>query len=271
MKLVSAAKLKRAQDAALNGRHFTEELLSSLESVLGDLSVNFTHPVLPAHNKVRRRRIIVVGGERGLCGPYNTNLVRAVLSDTAESELEYEFIPIGRRMVAAAKRFNWNVIESFESLADDATEWPMEELVERCVKDFVAGEYDELCMYFTRFASAVSQAVTMRTLLPMTAIEEQMAEAFATETRGLDLRLKYDPLPEEMFEKLYPLTLLSFVRLAGLESKASEHAARMTAMDAATNNASELLEKLKLFYNRARQSAITTELMDVIGGAEALE
>ncbi len=271
MKLVSAAKLKRAQDAALNGRHFTKELLASLETVIGDLPSTFNSSVLRAHDDVKLRRIILVGGERGLCGPYNTNIIREIQSDLTASDVKNEFIPIGKRMVIAAKRFNWDVVEAFEDLSEDATTWEMDEIVNKCVDDFVAGEYDELCIYYTEFVSAVTQNVTKHTLLPMSALGENVTTALATNSGHMDPRLKYDPLPEKMFEKLYPLTLLAYIKLAGLEAKASEHAARMTAMDAATNNASELLDKLKLYYNRARQSAITTELMDVIGGAGALE
>lgn len=272
MKLVSAAKLKRAQDAALNGRHFTNELRDSLDTVIGDLPSTFNSPVLQAHEDIKRRRIILVGGERGLCGPYNTNIIREIHNDLTGSDVKNEFIPIGKRMVLAAKRFEWDVVESFEDLSEDATVWEMDEVVQKCVDDFVAGEYDELRIYYTEFVSAVTQNVKKYTLLPMSATGEKVDDALPTKGAAcMNPKLKYDPLPETMFEKLYPLTLLAYIKLAGLEAKASEHASRMTAMDSASNNANELLEKLKLYYNRARQSAITTELMDVIGGAGALE
>ncbi len=272
MKLVSASKLKKAQSATLNGRHLTKELILTLKTLLADLPSGFSSSAIETREKVNKKRIIVIGGERGLCGPYNTNLARRIQSDYADSlnkGIKVDFIPIGRRAVSFIARNNWEIVESFEGLPEDASAWPIEDVLNKSVEDFISKKIDNLSLYYTRFESVVSQSVVREVLLPLGENENLRIEEDVNRGGGFDL--KYDPLPKKMFEDLYPFVLLSVIRLAGLESKASEHAARMTAMDAATSNASELLDKLRLYYNRARQSAITTELMDVIGGAEALE
>ena len=273
MKLVSAAKLRRAQEAAENGRSFGNRLQEVLASVLDDLPEGFSHPMLEARAKVKKRRILVIAGERGLCGGYNSNMAKALQAEVDSASCELDFVIIGQRGVLAADRYNWKVVDSHVRLPEDVGLWPVSEIGEQLIGAFGAGDCDEVVVFYTKFQSAMTQVVTREVLLPFARIEaasaggEEIAEA---EDKQFS-KNKYDPSPERIVAQLLPLLLTTKVCQAGTESKASEHAARMTAMDSATRNADELIEKLRLYYNRARQSAITRELIDIVGGAEALK
>ena len=266
MKLVSAAKLRRAQEAAMGGRSFSERLGGVLARVSADVPDGFSHPLLETRSEVKHRTVVLISGERGLCGAYNSNVYKAVVAELGRTKVPTDFVAIGRRSVAAAKSRNWNLKASFEGLSEDAGTWPLSEMVDALVADYVAGRSDEVVIFYTRFVSAMTQTVEREVLLPFAA-ETSVASASTAETS--DAGAKYDPAPEEIFARLIPLVIKTKVTQAALESKASEHASRMSAMDSATRNADDLIDKLRLYYNRARQSAITTELIDIVGGAEA--
>lgn len=270
MKLVSAAKLRRAQDAALNGRHFSDELGKMLQAVISELPPDFEHQLFAnAERPVRRRRAILIAGERGLCGAYNTNVIKALNADVLSSDVEWEIVSVGRRAVSAVRKQQWTTVREFEGLSDDASLWPLPEMSDELVKGYLEGQFDELVIYYTKFVSAMSQQVSVQRLLP---VERPAPPDTATmqEARTFDTT-RFDPEPVRLLERLIPTLVRTALTQAGLESKASEHAARMTAMDSATNNADDLISRLRLFYNRARQTAITRELIDIIGGAEAIK
>jgi len=266
MKLVSAAKLRRAQDAALNSRDFIERLNTIALNLVKDLPEGFSHPLLEQRAQVTRRCVVFVSGERGLCGPYNTNLYKALLRDQEETTVPTDYIPMGRRGVAVCNRMNWSTIAQYEGLGEDVNLWPVEEIGHAVMEGFSSGRYDEVVLYYTKFVSAMTQAVAKETLLPF----ESGSIATNSEASANTVGWELNPDAGEIFSAVVPLLVNSRIRQAAMESKASEHAARMTAMDAATNNAQDLIDRLKLFYNRARQSAITTELIDIVGGAEAV-
>ncbi len=263
MKLVSAAKLRRAQDAAQGGRSFSKRLGSVMDQVVAALPADFSHPLLEQRDKVGSRGVVLIAGERGLCGAYNTNVFKAFAAQDGGSEIPNRILAIGKRSAEFARRKKAEQIGSYEGLPEHAGEWPIAEMVAELIKSFVSGECDEVVVYYTEFVSAMTQEVRREVLLPFSNdsndSEGEIEEASA----------KFDPRPEEIIEKLVPLLVQTKLTQAALESKASEHAARMTAMDSATRNADELIDKLRLFYNRARQTAITTELIDIVGGAEA--
>jgi F-type H+-transporting ATPase subunit gamma len=272
MKLVSAAKLRRAQEAALGGREFSEGLAEILAKVVNELPDDFSHALLEKRPEIKRRRVIFVSGERGLCGAYNANIVKAIQGNEAAGNLDtVDFLPIGKQSVNARKRFGWKLADINEKLGEDASLWPVEDISARLVKDYVEGRFDELVVYYTKFVSAMTQTVTREVLLPFS-LEQATEKTPEHSAEKVDTGVpRFDPRPEVIVLRLLPLVLGSKLRQAGLESKASEHAARMTAMDSATRNADDLISKLRLFYNRARQSAITRELIDIVGGAEAIK
>lgn len=275
MKLVSAAKLRRAQDAALSGRRYRDELNDILRRIIAELPQDFSHPLLERRTEIKKRRAIVIGGSRGLCGAYNANVAKAVQlnEESALASDSVSVTPIGKQAGIAGKRFGWPLSTFAEELDDDAALWPVTILAEKLVAEYIAGEFDELVVYYTKFVSAMTQEVTRTVILPFTPdqaatlVPEQDAALKAAEVHAT----RFDPEPLVMLTKLLPVLIGSHIRQAGLEAKASEHAARMTAMDSATRNADDLIGQLKLFYNRARQTAITRELIDIVGGAEAIK
>ena len=271
MKLVSAAKLRRAQDAALAGRQFSDEIKKAILLALQNLPEGFTHPYLrtTASPAGAKKRVIVVSGDRGLSGGFNANLLKAAQQ---EDKANTEYVLVGRKACQSAQRFGWTVAPTitagngFDGLPEDVGSWPIDEIVRAATADFGEGKIDEVVVYYTKFISALTQKPTREVLLPLDP-ESMRSE----ELSGAAMVAKLEPSAEQVFKYLAPVYIRSKMREAGLESRASEHAARMTAMDAATNNASDLIERLRLYYNRARQSAITRELIDIIGGASAVE
>ncbi|MCC6954361.1 MAG: ATP synthase F1 subunit gamma [Deltaproteobacteria bacterium] len=267
MKLVSAAKLRRAQDAAISGRMFGSRLKSIIASVVQELPENFEHALLRKTEGTKRRLLIVIAGERGLCGAYNTNIVKAVAASEPQGGVGANVIAVGRRAVSGGRRSQWNILSGHESLPEDPSKWPVDAIAKEAVEEFMAEKYDEVVVYYTKFVSAMTQQVTSEVLFPLSAenlVSKDGDAAAAAHTR-------FDAPVADMFATLIPLYISARIREAALESKASEHAARMTAMDSASKNASDLIDRLRLFYNRARQSAITTELIHNNGGAEAVK
>lgn len=269
MKLVSAAKLRRAQDSAVNGKEFAERLDTVLSQVITDLPSSYSHPLLRVSESVKKRRIIAISADRGLCGAFNSNISKAVLAFCEKnSDIQTDFAVLGRKTIAASKHWNGQVVSEYGGLPDDATSWEIDGIIQGMTKDFISGNCEEVFIVYTEFLSIVKQEVVFKQILPFipkASFDKKISGLVAVE-KG---KVKYDPPPVVLFEQLLPLILRNRLIQAGLESKASEHAARMRAMDAATRNADELIDKLRLYYNRARQSAITTELIDIVGGAEA--
>lgn len=265
MKLVSAAKLRRAQDSAESGRAYSDRLNDAVRAAISDLTGEFEHPLLEQRKQVNTRRVIMISGDRGLCGAYNANVLKAVIANDVGSGPQLEFVAVGRRSASAVRSQRWNAVSTYEDLSEDAADWPIDGIARSAMRDFIAGRCDEVVLYYTKFVSAMTQEVTREVLLPFGA----MTEAQPQEAASAGGYMSYSPSPEEILSGLIPLLVRTRIAQGALESKASEHAARMTAMDSATSNASELIDKLRLYYNRARQSAITTELIDIVGGAEA--
>ena len=273
MKLVSAAKLRRAQDAALGGRSFTDRLLEVLRITQANISESVENPLFQAR-PVKTRLVMFVAGERGLCGAYNGNVMKAVQSaefaKAAEEGVSVICMPIGKQANSAARRFGWETYGNSEKLGENVDEWPLKDVSSRLTKGFLDGEFDELVVYYTKFISVMTQVVTREVLLPF-GVEKTLGGADAGAPKRNPMLTKFDPEPAAILFELLPMILGSRIRQSGLEARASEHASRMTAMDSATKNADELIVQLRLFYNRARQSSITRELIDIVGGAEAIK
>lgn len=266
MKLVSAAKLKRAQDAALGGRKFSQKLGSALGLAISQLPDNAKHPLTEVR-VVKKRAYVIFSADRGLCGAYNTNIAKAGTASAQSTDVEKIFYPVGRRADSASRRFSWPTNktlmgDALTGLAEDPSKWPLNELGTKLVNLYQNKEVDEVVLIYTKFISTMNLQVTEEKLLPFS-FEPSSNESDAVK------KIKVEPNAEEVFSELLPLVLKTKLFQAAFESKACEHAARMTAMDSATRNADELISKLLLFYNRARQRAITAELLDILGGAEA--
>jgi F-type H+-transporting ATPase subunit gamma len=268
MKLVAAAKLRRAQDAIIAARPYA----TALSTVVGDLAEvagAASHPLFE-QRPLKRAAIVMITSDRGLAGAFNSNVIRRVeqLVDqelSAASEVSLRII--GKKANQHFVRRNAN-IASYDPAPSGATALvTARETANRVIDDFLTGKVDKVYLVYNEFKSAISQGVVARQILPV----EPETDKDAPEHPGVGPDYVYEPGKEELLARLVPLYVQIGLYRAALESIASEFGARMTAMENATNNAGEMIAKLTLQYNRARQAAITKELLEVISGAEALK
>ena len=270
MKLVSTAKLRRAQEALIAARPYTKaitEVVAQLSSVAGTDS----HPLFE-ERALQKAAIIVVTSDRGQAGAFNANVVKAVeryAANELSSAQEVSLRIIGKKgnQYFARRR---TTITSFDPSPTGATALETaRETANRIIEDFKAGKVDRVFLVYNEFRSAISQVVTVKQVLPVAVAVEKKDAAAAPADAGVDFI--YEPSKEALLERLVPLYVQIQIYRAALESIAAEFAARMTAMENATKNAGEMIAKLTLDYNRARQASITKELLEIIGGAEALK
>jgi F-type H+-transporting ATPase subunit gamma len=265
MKLISAARLRRAQEALLRARPYYQALNRVADSVL------LTAPefITPAENAAEKMLIIVIAADRGLAGGYNVNLLRKAEHEALRgksSALESDFFAVGRKALEHFRRAHEPLAgERVNNVPRLATVGLAREIAQLVLSRWRSGAIKEAGLIYNVFRSALSQVPTYERLLP---IETPAPANGARPSPTSDFLM--EPSPAE----LVPVVLRRYVEAAILhallEAEASEHGARMTAMDAATNNAVEMIDRLTLEMNRARQAAITKELMDIVGGAEAL-
>jgi len=263
MKLVAAARLRRAQEALLNARPYHE----ALKRVADSLLLSAPEVAAPAENATRATLMIVISSDRGLCGGYNTNLIRAAETEMRRlrQEGEVRLFGVGRKSVEHFRRSRQELDgERTNNSPRLATVALARDLAMMILERWRSGAISEAGVVYSQFRSAISQRPVYEKLLP---IEPPAGEA-------ADSANATDYLIEPSAGELIPVVLRSYVEAAMLhallEAEASEYGAKMTAMDAATNNAVDMISRLTLEMNRARQAQITKELMDIVGGAEAL-
>src|SRR6201996_2157650 len=268
MKMVSAAKLKRATNAIIQLRPYAnklKEMLANLSASLEDGSSPFLQDRIP--NKVL---VVVVSSNRGLAGAFNTNVIKTannLIADKYSAQLKtgnVSIVGIGKKGQEYYQRRKYNVIGNNNELFSDLTFLNVSKVTESIMQGFLKGEYDRVELVYNRFKNAAVQFLTVEQLLPVPKAEKK-PEANATQVDYI-----LEPSQEAIVEQLIPKNIKIQLYKAVLDSHASEHGARMTAMDKATDNAGELLKALKLSYNQARQAAITTELTEIVSGAAAL-
>lgn len=263
MKLVSGAKLKRATDAVVSARPYSKKLKEILENVLARTE-DASHPLFQVREEVRKVRIVFFGSDRGLCGSFNSSLQRRVEQLLKELPgVEVEFITVGRKPRDYARRRGWKVVKEFSSVAPARYATLSRELVLELLSEYEAGRTDKVLLVFNQFRTALSQDVVIESLLPLTPPK-------AEESSGSLIDFIYEPSRTAILDALLPQIVTARTLQAFLESNASEHGARMTSMDNATRNATDMIDRLTLEYNRARQAAITKELVEIVSGAEAL-
>jgi F-type H+-transporting ATPase subunit gamma len=267
MKMVAAAKLKRAQDRILSARPYAHKM----REVLANLSrrVNRSaHPLLQKRtgNKIE---ILVVTSDRGLCGAFNTNIVRKAVETLREHEGRGHKVAIslvGRKSRDFFRRRNWALRQQWTEVFDKLSFEHALDIGQDLTEHFVKGTFDELYVIYNEFKSAIQQRVIVERLFPIEALETD-----GTAAATLGGSYEYEPDEEELLEALLPKHFQIQAYRILLESSAAEQGARMAAMDGATRNAGELIKKVTLYYNKTRQTSITRELMDIVGGAEALK
>jgi len=266
MKMVSAAKLKRAQDAIVAARPYARQMREVVRSV-AERAGQDAHPLLSSR-ETERVALLVVTSDRGLCGGFNSNLLRAsnrFILETREKRGEVVLFVVGRKARDFFRRRHVPMRKEYVNVLGTLSYEHAEQIANDLVGGFLAEEFDEVVVAFNEFRSAISQAVRMDRLFPI-AFEQSEEEG-----RGTGIDYLYEPSREEILATLLPRYVEAQIFRVLLESVAGEHGARMTAMDSATNNAVDMISRLTLQMNRARQAAITKELMEIIGGAEALK
>ena len=265
MKMVSAAKLRRAQDNIIAARPYA----SKMEEVLKSLAVNVegdAHPLLEVR-EAKKLLLIVVSSDRGLCGGFNANLCKAAERYIRGNKDQYESIAIttlGRKGYEYLKN-RFPVEKNYPNLISKPNYQTAALLAQEVIEGYLEGEYDQVIILFNAFKTVMSQDITFQQLLPVVPpqSEETVDEA--------GVEYIFEPSIQELLAEILPKNIEVQIFKAMLESVASEHGARMTAMDSASKNASEMISKLTLQYNRARQAAITKELMEIISGAESIK
>src|SRR5918994_175718 len=262
MKMVSAAKLRRAQEAALLARPYADKMNDILTNVSARVS-RAAHPLL-ATREEKRVQLVLVTSDRGLCGGYNANLVRAAeafIRTHGGKEILLAFV--GRKGADYYRRRRGETGERYLNFLSTPAEELAAVIGEKLINRFVDGETDAVYLIYSHFRSALSQVPTVEKILPVALSESQEPEQLT--------EYLYEPGAEELLSSLLPKITEIKIQRALLEAAASEHGARMTAMDSATTNASKMMGSLTLQMNRARQASITRELMEIVGTAEALK
>ena len=260
MKMVSAAKLKKAQDAITAMRPYADKLTELLQSLSATLDAD-SGSKFSEQREVKKVLIVAITSNRGLAGAFNSNIIKEVNKMTSNYVgKEVFYLAIGKKGNDAFKKTN-RVIANKSEVFDDLTFDNVAEIVKLLMDKFVAGEFDKIEIVYNKFKNAATQIVTTEQFLPIVPVEGSV---------NANADYIFEPSKEEIVEQLIPKSLKTQLYKGIRDSFASEHGARMTAMHKATDNATELRDQLKLTYNKARQAAITNEILEIVGGAEAL-
>jgi F-type H+-transporting ATPase subunit gamma len=264
MKMVSAAKLRRAQDKIVQMRPFSQKLTAVLNNVAA-ASEGATDLIYAQKRDVKRVLLIPVTSDKGLCGAFNSNVIKATNQAIREQfvGVDVTIMPIGKKSFEYYKKTKYALIDQYSTLFVDLSTDAIRVAANHAMDAFVAGEFDQVFLVFNEFKNVATQIIRTEQFLPMSPI-------VASEGTKVESDYLLEPSREFILQELVPKALRVQFYKAVLESNASEHGARMTAMDKATENAGDLLKELKLMYNRTRQAAITNEILEIVAGANAL-
>ena len=258
MQLVASSKLRKAKIRAEQTRPYFNELyktMCEIASANDDFSTVFT-----TKREVKSKMFIVIAGDRGLAGGYNSNVLKMAVAAHENDAQKPKIIAIGKKSAEFFEKHEYDVVASYANIAEDIKPNTAQDIVDIAIRMFTSGEIDEVDVFYTMFISSMSQEPETMKLLPL-----DTANLEATS------KMTYDPSPEAVFNRIVPKFTASLLMCAVVESFASEQGARRTAMEAATDNADAMTENLSLLYNRARQASITTEIIDIVSGASAQE
>lgn len=265
MKMVSAAKLRRSENAIREATPYANKL----KSVVSSLSTRFDGKdqdtgfgLLFQNRGGKRTGVILITSDRGLCGGFNSNLSKALARQLADEEVECaEFVILGRKGNEFFKRSAHNILANHTGTSPGEQLVLVRDIVSEFTSRFEAGDLDQVILAYNHYVSVIAQVPVIEQLLPITQPETEIAD---------ERDIIFEPSPQDILETLLKKYVQNQVYVSWLDTIAGEHAARMISMDAATKNAGEMIEKLQLHYNRSRQAAITRELIEIISGAESL-
>lgn len=285
MRMVSSAKLKRAQEAIINARPYSFLLKSNLERLITSIGEEYYHPLLEQRNEVRNICLVVITSDRGLCGSFNSNLIRFV-GKTINEELKPNYpdaqlsmIRIGKRGISGIKFENIDYIKDISGISGRVDYSVVENLSKLIIEGYSEGKFDKVIFFFNEFKNILIQVPRLFNLLPFeksTDVESYFnpKDKSASESQKIsskNILFIFEPDPKTILDTLLPRYIENQILRIILESNAAEHAARRMAMENATNNAKDLIKHLELVYNKERQAAITKEMLEIVGGANALK
>ncbi len=271
LEAVSASKVRRAQAAATATRAYA----SAARLILADLAARddgtFAHPLLEIREKIEKTLVVLITSDRGLAGPYNTNVVREAIDfEKAHDDKDIRYITIGRKGRDLMLRRGKYIIAEFSDLSASPSILEITPIVRAAIDDFLAGDFDEVYIVYTDFINTLRQEPTVVRLLPLSGRGESIGIDLEMDPEKVNPVYSFEPDTQSILDEILPrFTELQLFQTL-LDSLASEHSARMVAMRNATENANALTEELTLTYNKVRQLAITSEILDIVGGAEAL-
>ncbi len=263
MKMVAAAKLRRAQEAISEARPWADTLSHVLANVAA--RTEFSHPLLEAHEG-ERTWVVLISSDKGLCGSFNTNILRSVEKDLlAERWPEVELAVVGRKASDYFRSRRWNLVIDERDTISTLSAEAGPRLGKKFIDAFTSGEVDSVWLAYNSFVNMIRQDIVVERLLPL---EPPTVEGEEDESQ---VDYLYEPDARALLAELLPRHVETQVQRALYDSAAAEQAARMTSMDAATRNAGDMIDALTMLYNRTRQAAITKELIEIVSGAQALE
>jgi F-type H+-transporting ATPase subunit gamma len=267
MKMVSSAKLRRAQESIMNARPYAKKILTLLSHLSTDED-RTSNPLFTIRN-IKKVAVVVVAADRGLCGAFNTNILREATKYIEEEvklqNKDYVLYCLGKKSVDYFKRRNYKIGEAYPGIFSAVNYSTVQTLVDVLVKNYLDGNIDKVIIIFNEFKSIIQQKIVVEQFLPIPNVEDSPSQKH-TNTNYI-----YEPDENSILQYLIPKHLKAQMWRVLLESNAAEFAARMTAMDNATTNAKELIRSLNLTYNRERQAAITKEILEIVSGANALQ
>ena len=270
MELIAATRVVKAMQRANEAKPYSTQITSVIENLAAG-GTRIDHPLLRESESVKRVGIIAITSDRGLAGAYNASVIRAAenqLDNARKEGRDYSLILIGKKAIDYFSFRNFRIDAKYTGMTDTPRYDDAREVAEDIVRRFTAGELDRVELVYTEFVTMGTQRVTVRRYLPLETVDRMAAEGGGSERAMAEF--EFEPSPAGVLESLLPRYMESRLYSAMLEASASEHANRQRAMKAATDNAEDLIVKLSREMNQARQAAITTEIMEIVGGAEAL-
>ncbi len=270
LQAVSASRVRKAMEAMFHTRPYANKAWQVLTNISMQPGRENLHPLLTTRSQINNIIVIMVSSDRGLAGPYNTNILRRTLQEFGQSKVPVKYISVGRKGTELLYRRGKEIMADFSNLPPEPTFADISAIGRIAVDEFLSGNADEVYLMYTDFVNMVRQDPVKKKLLPLEyRSAEGLVEADFTSSHAHAAYI-YEPGQAEILDEIIPSFTALQVFQAVLESLASEHAARMVAMKSATDNATELASLLQLEYNKARQLSITSDILDIVGGAEAL-